>query len=242
MKPITIIHHLGLGDQIMLNGMVRHFAEVRKVNIFVKNCHEESVRFMYRDIEHKVNLILLDTTEPGEIREKLPIDSHILPLATYAMENESWHIYAKMTNWAHGVYLQAGVNPLYMHTKFKVVRTITSELEPPVRDYIFVHDDVERDRVINVTSDLTIYRPKTKVIDKNHEFFECEHPNIFKYLSIIENAKEVHCMNSSYNWMIELMTIGTPRKNFFHLGVAHLYYDDDLVKSVFTDRVWTFVQ
>jgi len=46
----TILHHLGLGDQIMLNGMVRHFAETDTVRIFVKRCHEESVRFMYRDM------------------------------------------------------------------------------------------------------------------------------------------------------------------------------------------------
>jgi hypothetical protein len=50
----TIVHHLGLGDQIMLNGMVRHFAETDNVVIFVKRCHEESVRFMYRDIADKV--------------------------------------------------------------------------------------------------------------------------------------------------------------------------------------------
>jgi hypothetical protein len=40
----TILHHLGLGDQIMLNGMVRHFAETDTVRIFVKRCHEDSVR------------------------------------------------------------------------------------------------------------------------------------------------------------------------------------------------------
>jgi hypothetical protein len=36
----TILHHLGLGDQIMLNGMVRHFAETDNVVIFAKRCHE----------------------------------------------------------------------------------------------------------------------------------------------------------------------------------------------------------
>ena len=36
----TILHHLGLGDQIMLNGMVRHFAKTDNVVIFAKRCHE----------------------------------------------------------------------------------------------------------------------------------------------------------------------------------------------------------
>ena len=37
---LTILHHLGLGDAIMLNGMVRHFAEKEDVIIFVKK-HQE---------------------------------------------------------------------------------------------------------------------------------------------------------------------------------------------------------
>ena len=66
----TIVHHLGLGDQIMLNGMVRHFAETDTVAIIVKRCHEESVRFMYRDISDRVELILVDTTNPQVIWSK----------------------------------------------------------------------------------------------------------------------------------------------------------------------------
>ena len=44
---ITIIHHLGLGDQIMLNGMVRHFAETNHVNLFIKSTHEEIYLVIY---------------------------------------------------------------------------------------------------------------------------------------------------------------------------------------------------
>jgi hypothetical protein len=51
---ITILHHLGLGDAIMLNGMVRHFAEDEEVCIFVQKHHLESVQFMYRDIGDRV--------------------------------------------------------------------------------------------------------------------------------------------------------------------------------------------
>ncbi len=50
----TIVHHLGLGDQIMLNGMVRYFTEKENVVIFAQRKHAESVQFMYRDIADKV--------------------------------------------------------------------------------------------------------------------------------------------------------------------------------------------
>lgn len=240
----TIVHHLGLGDQIMLNGMVRHFAETDTVVIFAKRCHEESVRFMYRDIQDKVEIILVDDTNPSTVWSQ--VKGTVIPLATYGMDDQSWAFMTQgqgsvMSNWAHGVYIQAGVNPKYMYSKFKVIRDPSKEFTIDEKKYIFVHDDPERDRVIHVDTDKFIYKPDSKVVDRRQEFFKCERPNIFEYISVIENADEVHCMNSSYNWMIELMKIGTPKKNFFHLDIAHKYYGPRTVKTVFSDEVWTFV-
>ena len=240
----TILHHLGLGDQIMLNGMVRHFAETDNVVIFAKRCHEESVRFMYRDIQDRVEIILLDTTNPNEIWSKVKGD--VIPLATYGMDDKSWEFMTQgsgnvMSTWAHGVYIQAGINPKYMYSKFKVVRDKSREFTIKNENYIFVHDDPERDRVIDLQTDKFVYKPHSKITDNKQEFFQCDRPNIFDYITVIENADEVHCMNSSYNWMIELMNIGNPQKNFFHLDVAHKYYVPRTVKTVFSDEVWTFV-
>lgn len=238
----VIIHHLGLGDQIMLNGMIRHFAEDDIVYTFCKTCHVESVEFMYRDNKN-IRLIPVDNTNPREIWSKVPKgeDVQVIPLATYGMDDRSWSVFTNVANWAHGVYLQAKVNPLYMYTKFRVIRDKSIELPPPTdKDYIFVHDDPERNRNIKVETDLHVYKPQSKVIDERKEFFQCDHPNIFSYIGLIEKAKEVHCMNSSYNWMIELMKIGDKSKNFFHTKIAHLYYTEDTVKTVFSDNMWTF--
>jgi len=247
----VILHHLGLGDQIMLNGMIRHFAENDTVYTFCKRCHLESVEFMYRDNKN-IHLIPLDTTNPQEIWSNIPKgeDVQVIPLATYGMDDRTWSVFTKMTNWAHGVYLQAKVNPLYMYTKFRVDRDKSIELTPPMeridddvwieKEYIFVHDDPERNRHIEVDTDLYVYKPHSKLTDKKQEFFKCDHPNIFAYIGLIEKAKEVHCMNSSYNWMIELMKIGDKTKNVFHTNVAHLYYTPDIVKTVFSDTMWTF--
>ena len=199
---------------------------------------------MYRDISDKVELILLDTIDPQEIRKHCKGD--VLPLCTYGMDDHSWNFMTQgpgsiMSNWAHGVYIQAGINPKYMYSKFKVIRDKTKEFTIDKDSYIFVHDDPERDRCINIETDKYVYKPHSKLIDKNMEFFQCERPNIFEYLTVIENADEVHCMNSSYNWMIDLMNIGDNSKNFFHTYAAHPYYTPRTVKTVFNDDVWTFV-
>jgi hypothetical protein len=191
-----------------------------------------------------VEIILLDTINPNEIWSKVKGD--VIPLATYGMDDKSWEFMTQgsgnvMSNWAHGVYIQAGINPKYMYSKFKVVRDKSREFTIKNENYIFVHDDPERDRVIDLQTDKFVYKPHSKITDNKQEFFQCDRPNIFDYITVIENADEVHCMNSSYNWMIELMNIGNPQKNFFHLDVAHKYYVPRTVKTVFSDEVWTFV-
>jgi len=240
MSSITILHHLGLGDQIMLNGMVRHFAENENVNIFVKQNHEKSVEFMYKDIRDRVNIIPIDNVNPSYIRSKIPKGSRVLPLATYGMNDATWNVYTSATNWAHGVYLQAKVNPLYMYSKFKIVRDPSSEIQINKSDYIFVHDDHERNLHININSDKFIYRPHSKIVDKKNLFFESNNYNIFDYVSLIENANEVHCIDSSYAWMIEMMKLGNKSKNFLHVSIKSAYRDD-IVKTVYNDQLWTFV-
>ena len=64
---ITILHHLGLGDAIMLNGMVRHFAEMEEVCIFVQKQHLVSVEFMYRDIKDRVKIKTVNTTNAQDM-------------------------------------------------------------------------------------------------------------------------------------------------------------------------------
>lgn len=231
----TIVHHLGLGDHIMLNGMVRHFAESENVNIIVRRSHEESVRFMYRDIMDKVSIVLIDSADPGELWSKVQsVGGDVIQLATYGMHEGNWKFMTEgpgkeMTNWAHGVYIQAGVNPMYMYSKFKVVRDTSREFTLDYDSYIFVHDHNES---LCIDTDKPVYRPGNKAFDR---------PNIFDYLSVIENADAFHGMNSAYAWIVELMRIGSPKTNFFHLNGAYPMYVPKTVKTIFSDDIWTFV-
>jgi len=230
---LTILHHLGLGDAIMLNGMVRHFAEKDDVCIFIQKQHEDSVRFMYRDLTN-IKIKLLNTTDAQEMWSQ--VEGQILPLATYKLPNQHWDFatngpLSEMVNWAHSIYIQAGIPPKYMYSKFKVVRDRDSEIKYEHDDYVFIHDDVSRGMKID-TSHTNIYRVTRDRLDSNS--------NIFDYLTVIENASEVHCMDSCYAWMINMMEIGNPSKNFLHLNVKG-NYTHRMVKTVFGDDLWTYV-
>lgn len=230
---LTILHHLGLGDAIMLNGMVRHFAEKDDVCIFIQKQHEDSVRFMYRDLTN-IKIKLLNSTDAQEMWSQ--VEGQILPLATYKLPNQHWDFatsgpLSEMVNWAHSIYIQAGIPPKYMYSKFKVVRDRDSEIKYEHGDYAFIHDDVSRGMKID-TSHTNIYRVTRDRLDSNS--------NIFDYLTVIENASEVHCMDSCYAWMINMMEIGNPSKNFLHLNVKG-NYTHRMVKTVFGDDLWTHV-
>ena len=231
---ITILHHLGLGDHIMLNGMVRHFAERDTICIFVQKKHEPSVKFMYRDIEHKVIIKTVNTTNAQEMWSQ--VEGSVLSLATYKLPTNVWNfitsdIPSDMINWAHSVYIQAGISPKFMYSKFKVIRDKTQEINCDTTDHIFIHDDESRGMHIKVSGD-NIFKITQEVLSKNS--------NIFDYLTIIENAKEVHCMDSSYAWMINLMNIGSATKNFLHVDVKG-NYTPKMVKTVFDHDLWTYV-
>ena len=231
---ITILHHLGLGDHIMLNGMVRHFAEQDTVCIFVQKKHESSVKFMYRDIEHKVIIKTVNTTNAQEMWSQ--VEGSVLPLATYKLPTNVWNfitsdIPSDMINWAHSVYIQAGISPKFMYSKFKVIRDKTQEINCDTTDHIFIHDDESRGMHIKVSGD-NIFKITPEVLSKNS--------NIFDYLTIIEKAKEVHCMDSSYAWMINLMNVGSATKNFLHVDIKG-NYTQKMVKTVFDQDLWTYV-
>ena len=54
-----IYHHLGLGDHIICNGLVRKFSsDYNNISLFCKPHNKESVEFMYRDLDN-INIISL---------------------------------------------------------------------------------------------------------------------------------------------------------------------------------------
>ena len=230
MDTFTIVHHLGLGDQMVMNGLVRHLSEKGKVIIIVKESNRETVEFMYRDI-NIVKIEYVKTTDPIETWSKVDRNTKVIALATYGMETNIWEYLSHIFNWTHIPYLQAKVNPMYMYTKFRVDREHTKEDELYKKlvkgKYIFVHDQGSSNKTcINLITELDIIRPSMDI------------KNIFDYLKIIENAEEVHCINSSFGVMIELTGIAKG-KRYLHTRVAYSNYSVATVESVFTEWIFT---
>ena len=234
MTTIGILHHLGLGDHIMLNGLVRHYAETFKVVVFILQNQKDSIEFMYKDLLN-VSCFILKNNISSDFRTDIQnLCIPILQLATYSIPEPIWvqltHGEHAISNWAHLPYTQAKVNPEYMRTKFYINRNFDREnclfeqLGLKNKEYIFVHNH-------NVESKYFIFKPDNTI----NPF------NIFDYIKVLENAKEIHCVNSSWAWVVELVKIGSNKTNFLKCLLAHDYYPPSTVKTVFTDTRWTFI-
>jgi hypothetical protein len=108
-------------------------------------------------------------------------------------------------------YDQARVNLSERWDNFRVIRNAEREevlfqrLVPRNSKYIFLHEDVSRGFEINrvrVPKDVQIVQPNAAFAK---EF------TVFDYLKIIENAWQIHCIESSFCALIESMNISIPK-------------------------------
>ncbi len=211
---IYIYHHLGLGDHIICNGLVRHYAEKQKVILPAKWWNYPAVSLMYSD-------------NPDIEVIKVPSDDEAIQLFNGYQGTETDTLQITW-NWAIGsetgiqfdewFYKGYDIPFNYRWDKFKCPRFLDEEdalfnKYHPAEKYIFVHDDPSRGLTIDrdkIKSDLQIIKPDRSLTD-----------NIFAYYKLIEQAQEVHCMNSCFALLTDSLFHGKPN------CYAHKYSRND---------------
>ena len=215
-ETLYIYHHLGLGDHFDCNGMVRYMLETSgfdSVGVFCKSNYFAMVDYMYRDTD-KIKVIEVDKDNEVQDVYKFILDNgvernllkvgyeyyHCLPEKEKASKN-CWEIF----------YEQVEVPYEVRHTYFHVERDQTEEqrvmqkLNPEGRDFVFTHDDPSRGFILD----------KSHILDSNLHVIENDvSENIFHLLSVVEQAKEIHCMESSFKTLIDIYA--KQENIFFH--------------------------
>ena len=196
-----VLTHLGLGDQITCNGLIREiYKRHPKLYVYSKLKYFYTIEFMYRDLE---NLTVFPMEEIGA---KSFTDYHKIK-NFYRLG-----LFIQNCTVEQGFYSLAGVEFGKKWNSFHVQRDPEREnslfnsygLTP--YEYIFLHDDYDRRQII----DTGLIRNKNlRVIRANPDHTD----NIFDYCKIIELAKEVHVIESCFMFMIDLVF-----KNIFSLN------------------------
>jgi hypothetical protein len=186
---IFLRHNLGLGDHIISNALVRHFcATEEKVNLYCKPHNKPSVQFMYRDL---TNIEIIEHTK----------------------ENKNQAGYTKITydlkDWDMSKYTRLGLPSSDRWDKFYLERDLNREKRLFEKynvnkgEYVFIHDDPNRDFNIPYESDLHVIRPNENQKNNPFNYEETKTDNIFDYLYLMQNAKEIHCIDSSFRVMFD---------------------------------------
>ena len=214
-KEIYLYHHLGLGDHISCHGIVRTYCELYdKVYLFVKPHYYDNIKYMYNDLSN-LELIPKDDKEVNEFL----IQNNILNVKKVSTFND-------FENFEYQFYKMANVPIEFKHSKFFINRDIQKEKEIfkklglKEKEYIFVHDGG--------------YQLKEELINTELQIIKPDGFPIFDMMYIIENAKEIHCIDSCFICLVDCMELDPNIKLYNHRYIRQ--YPEYI--KLYTDKKW----
>jgi len=221
MKEIYIHHHMGLGDHITCNALVRNIAKnYDKVYLFYKSLphHLPNLQYMYRDMGDKISFIggmdwhdefvdFYKWTHPGINYVRIGFE----------------YLNKSLLNFDQAFYEQADIPFQKKFDDFYILRDeekenqLFNKLNPTKEPYIFVHQDLPRGIKLNLDY---IKNKNLKIIEPFSKYSKETTANnnddlLFYYMKVIENAEEVHVMESAFKCLIDGF-IKEKENMFFH--------------------------
>ena len=215
-----ILHHLGLGDHIICNGLVRELIKDCDLLLFpVKHHNLMTIKRMFLDIDRKIEYIsVFDDNEMLLAYQKHHSEvDKVIRLGNFFENN----FIRANESFCESFYRQAEIDYKMRWDSFHYETNHEKEkyvLETcPDRDFIFVHDDRNRGFSIEdglLTKDLYIYRP-------SHTLAQQTNTTIFDYVPLLEKSKEIHCMDSSFAAMIDHIPSLRNKTKYIHRYVRN---------------------
>lgn len=213
MSILKLDWHLGLGDAIICNGLVRALAQ--QVDWLILPAYEhnrESVIHMFRDLD---NVVTMDearwSIQPGRV-------------LSIGMNNPAW---GTIRPFDRAFYHFAGVDFDARWDEFHIPESPETEIDPPEEPFGLIHHDVERKYVIeDKWSQGSLRMIWTRPITSR----------ISDWRKVIRLAGEIHCIDSSMLHLVE--SLPTTGRLFFHQYARPAATSfDDVIKR----KQWTVV-
>ena len=220
-KFVFILPHQGLGDLLICNGIFREYAKIKsKVFVAVKKSNAHQVKVMLQDVGNIYLWVF-----PNHIEAIIFRLMNLLALLNFEvikLGHYGNNFIPPGTRFDKSFYDQAGLLPDLRWDNFIISRNKEKEQLLYSRlvtnqPYIFLHEDQIRGMVINrnlITTKINIVEP----LIQGDEF------TVFDYLKIIENATEIHVIESSFAHLIE--SVGIQGSKFAHRYARSLVMHD----------------
>lgn len=221
-RGIFILGNQGLGDQIVLNGLYRYFAKrYDYVIVPIADRYEKTIREMTADVENiLVSGYRMEIWEPHMLAHKNYLEKRSFRCLSLG-EFGSNYLLNKKLSLDQTIYAQAGVPHEIRWSDFKYERNIMREKQLFAKlgcekgEYVFVHDDSKRNFIVDskfLPKNVSVVRPKIGL--RGFSFFD--------YIYTLENAAEIHCIESSFAVLVEQLDLEVPK-------FAHRYGRPDVL-------------
>lgn len=198
-----VYHHLGLGDHIICNGLVRYLINnfnLKRIGLIVKQANVENVIRMFED-KPEIHFLVLNNDNDFERLYKRNKDVPLLKVGFEKSRNEDFD---KSFYDSLFVPFIERWNSWYVQRDRRQEDKIFEALDIQ-DDYIFIHDYSSVGNYnLNIQSNLRQIRPYK---------LDCE-KSIFDWIKVIENAKEVHVISSSFVHLINSLKLNNSL--YFH--------------------------
>jgi hypothetical protein len=221
MNTVFIYGHTGLGDMIAVNGAVRYLAsKFKKVNFVCLDIYIDHGEFMFKDLENVYMIKLIDGCKTirdfgkeGLLKNSLVLNYGGLYLKSYDQPGFlKLDMYETMIFCSNPIppdaiypdyfYEQMGLPAFLRLEKFKV----DTEQGPDAPDipYRFIH------RQSTKSTNSMHFDDDMLVLDPNENYYQADDPKydqakvaldlptIFHRIKLIQGAKELHLVESSY--------------------------------------------
>jgi len=251
MEDLIILLPVGIGDALVVNGLVRHFAESYNIILGVACWNSKNVKYFFRDLP---NIRYLETEhDKGCAREQLPemakeynckklILGYWKQIGTRPIDDVG-NDPTDLSNWVRSIYeIDADIPESIRYSKFHAQRDHERENEFYKRiikyigttDYIVVSESHEK-------LDYSKFPEKYKVLCIDKGAIPVESDLVMDYCKVIERSHAFHGPDCGWAWLIEMLDLKVP-KRYMHQYPPCARFNFDLhnfPEDYFKSGKWT---
>ncbi len=190
--------HMGLGDHIICHAIVRHLAKDDIVIVPVKRHYEASVKFMYSDDPNIKVVPFADDEDTNRYCNFMASQGlEVIWNGDLGPAHEGWE--GSSSHWDQKFYEQMNLDFRLRWDNFKLPKNsfdwrILFDLRFPgvkAEDFIFLHSVTSTGKT-KIHSHMLAGNKRIFIPDLSFT------DNFFNYVGLMENASEIHCIDSSF--------------------------------------------
>uniref|UniRef100_A0A6C0D9E3 Uncharacterized protein n=1 Tax=viral metagenome TaxID=1070528 RepID=A0A6C0D9E3_9ZZZZ len=220
-----IYHHLGLGDFFWMNGSVRYLSTCYdEIVVVCKKNNEAVVRSMYADDSSIKLFVINDDMELYPfVSRKIYFEDEGYKVYSCGYHSERRMIYDFPYSFYDDMDLSREIRTNYFYVAPYIESyELYKEISDVERNYILIHQKSST-KTIDLYTKLQTQYPNTLILDINENHYNKDHP--FHYLAgfvvnkpmlyykeLAENAKEIHCLESSFYCFVSHLDLSKVEK------------------------------